>query len=189
MSFFDDLKKKIDNVANSSFGRKSESFVFDDIPTTIDAFKALPQADLKNPAAVVALTVIALNVYPADKDAAVEMLNYLRGPAPLSNIDKQFIRDRFSDNKLYVPRSYFNGATPDNDYSPVPPFTIEVNATPHTCDNEKDGRLTYYVRSGGADSPRPVTVRNKPSTNEWFVTEYSSLLLDIRVPKSSDPWS
>ncbi|MBQ9545063.1 MAG: hypothetical protein IJV00_08045, partial [Clostridia bacterium] len=157
MSFFDNLKKKVEEAAASVLKNDSgsESFVFDDIPTTLDGFKALPGADLRNPAAVVALTIVALNVYPMDKDASFAMLNYLRGPEPLSNQAIAFINDRFYDNKIYVPRSYFKGATPDNDYAPQAPFTIEVLTTPHTRDCEKEGRLTFYVNSGGADNPRP----------------------------------
>lgn len=189
MSFFDDLKKKVENAAKSVVSNSTESFTFDDIPTTLEALKALPQADLKNPAGVVALTVIAINVYPADKDAAISMLNFLKGPSPVSAQEEAFIKDRFYDGKIYVPRSYFKGATPDNDYTPAAPFTIDVMTNPHTRDAEKEGRLTFWLQSGGADNVRPCTVRNKPSTGEWFVENYQALLADIRVPKSSNPWA
>ena len=190
MSFFDNLKKKVEEAAGAIRSDSgSESFVFDDIPTTLEGFKALPGADLKNPAATVALTIVALNVYPMDKDASLQMLNYLRGPEPLSNQAISFIRDRFYDDKIYVPRSYFKGAVPENDYAPQAPFTIEVMTTPHTRDCEKEGRLTFYVRSGGADSARPCRVRNKPSTGEWFVEMYEGLLADVRPPKGSDAWA
>ena len=42
-----------------------------------------------------ALTVLALCMYPADKAAALDALDHLRGPRPMSVIEKQFIADRF----------------------------------------------------------------------------------------------
>ena len=122
-------------------------------------------------------------LYPENRDEALAMLDYLRGPRPLSIAEKQFIRDRFMD-KDYVPRSYFKGATPDNDYTPDLPYELEVidQELP-----EEDGYETRYLRSGGADSPRPIKFRNKPSTGEWFLWE-QLLLAGIREPASKDPW-
>ena len=52
---------------------------------------------------------------------------------------------------------------------------------------EEDGYETRYLRSGGADSLRPIKFRNKPSTGEWFLWE-QLLLAGIREPASKDPW-
>ena len=43
--------------------------------------------------------------------------SFLKGPAGVSPMEKQFINDRFMD-KDYVPRSYFNGATDQTKSSP-----------------------------------------------------------------------
>ena len=89
-----------------------------DINANLAELKALPEGALKEPQHAAALTVAALCMYPVDKEASFEMLNYLHGPRGLSVSDKQFIQDRFRD-KDYVPRSYFVGATPDNNYEPI----------------------------------------------------------------------
>ena len=112
------------------------------------------------------------------------MLEYLRGPRPLSNMDKQFIADRFRD-KDYVPRSYFKGATPDNEYAPEQPYTIEVKENPYSYTNE--GYATLYIASGGADSPRQVQLR-LAKDGKWYLWE-QFLLADIRKPASTDPWA
>ena len=96
---------------------KTESIVFAKLPDTLEEFKTLPQAALATPFDTAAMTVVAFCFYPHNKELSLSMLEYLRGPRPLSNMDKQFIADRFRD-KDYVPRSYFKGATPDNDYAP-----------------------------------------------------------------------
>jgi len=45
-----------------------------------------------------------------------------------------------------------------------------------------------YVTSGGADSPRPIKLRKKPSTGQWFLNEIQCLS-DIRTPVAADPWA
>ena len=55
------------------------------------------------------MTVLAFCFYPKDKGLSFSMLEYLRGPRPMSELDKQFIADRFRD-KDYVPRSYFSAS-------------------------------------------------------------------------------
>lgn len=159
---------------------------FDSLPKNLEEMKALPEADLKKPEGVAALTVAALCVYPADKEECFKMLDYLRGPRPLSNMDKSFIKDRFMDGKDYIPRSYFNGATPENNYEPSKPYTVWMkdNAAPIA----EEGYLRLDLRSGGADATRTITLRTKPSTGEWFLWD-QTLLVGIRVPVSQDPWA
>ena len=159
---------------------------FDTLPKTLEEMKALPYASLQKPEEVAALCVAALAVYPDNKEESIKMLDFLRGPRPLSPMDQQFLRDRFMDGKGYIPRSYFKGATPDNDYTPSSPLTI-VMSDSHAQIAE-EGYKILDLQSGGADSKRTVTLRNKPSTGEWFLWE-QMLLAGIREPKSSDPWA
>ena len=112
------------------------------------------------------------------------MLNYLRGPRPLSGMDKQFISDRFMD-KDYVPRSYFAGATPENDYRPSMPLTVSVSENPHSY--EAQGYAKLFIPSGGADNPRPVQLR-EAKDGKWYLWE-QFLLPDIRQPESFNPWA
>ncbi len=160
--------------------------VLNSLPKTLEELKALPEADLKKPEYVVAFTVAALNVFPSDKEECYKMLDYLKGPNPLSNMDKQFIADRFMDGKDYIPRSYFTGATPENNYKPNEPFTVWMKDS--AAQIAEEGYKRFDLRSGGADSTRPVTLRTKPSTGEWFLWE-QLLLAGIRVPVSEDPWA
>ena len=99
-------------------------------------------------------------------------------------MDKQFIRDRFMDAD-YVPRSYFLGATPDNDYQPSTPYTIRVSENPYSYDNQ--GYAKLFMSSGGADSPRQVTLR-QAADGKWYLWE-QFILVGIRKPKSTNPWA
>ncbi len=161
--------------------------VLKELPESLAQLQAMPEADLKNPANTAALAIAALAVYPKNKDAAIEMLKYLTGPKGVSEYDKQFIADRFR-GKDYVPRSYFAGATPENNYEPSMPYTLTFFENPYSRDNFNEGYLTLHIKSGGADSARQVKLRTKPSTGEWFLWE-QFLLSDIRVPVEADPWA
>ena len=66
----------------------------DRLPKTLGERKAMPQATLKNPEEVAALTVAVLALYPENPAETEKMLDFLRGPRPLNGMDKQFIKDR-----------------------------------------------------------------------------------------------
>ena len=154
---------------------------FDSLPQT-----AAEVAPCQTPEETAALTVAALVRYTEDQEAGISMLNVLRGPRPLSPQDIQLLKDQLLKDRNYVARSHFNGATPDIDYTPIEPYSVTVADNPNSYMTE--GYATLYIRSGGADSPRPITLRKKPSTGEWFLWNHVGLLPGIRVPASQDPW-
>ena len=178
MSIFDKLKQ-------SEPQKPDNTFSFTALPESAAQLTALPEGDLSTPFKAAALTVCALCAAAADEAVGVEMLNALRGPRPLSVMEAQFLRDRLR-GKHYVPFSYFKGAVPGNDYTPDQPFTVTVEENPYSYQNE--GYATLYLHSGGADSPRPVTLRQK-GDGQWCLWEHSGLLPDIRKPKSENPWA
>ncbi|MDD5923406.1 MAG: hypothetical protein PUC88_01300 [Clostridia bacterium] len=192
MSIFDKLKQGANNTVNSvaqnaigSLVNKKKTFTFTTLPESLAQMQALPEATLSDPFQTAALTVCALCVYAADKNIGIEMLNWLRGPRPLSAHEISFHDDRFRDGQTYVPFSYFEGATPENDYTPKQPFTLTIESNPTSDD--VDGYFKAIVKSGGADSPRSIMLRMR-GDGKWFLWEHF-LLVGIRVPKSADPWA
>lgn len=173
---------------DSNFSEASKTYSFDSFPTSVTEFKALPEAALKNPYDVAALTILALYAYSKNTEAGCEFLNYLKGPQVLSEREKLFLKDRFDGTSL-LPLSYFEGALPDNDYTPKTPYTLAVSENKYSRDQFADGYITLYVKSGGADSPRPITLRNKPSTGQWFLWEFSAVVSGIRTAVGADPWA
>lgn len=157
------------------------------LPKTLEELKAMPQAGLNNPEEVAALTVAALALYPENPTETERMLDFLRGPRPLNGIDKQFIRDRFR-GKEYLMRSYFYGSSPENNYIPEMPYRVMISENAYSRSQIGEGYLTLYVACSGADSPRPLKLRNKPSTGQWFLWE-QQLLTGIRIPQEADPWA
>ena len=194
MAFLDNLKRQAAQAigqtvkqAASGAGNQSYTVTLRQLPTSLAQLQAMPEGALKQPEHTAALTIAALCIYPIDKEASLEMLNYLQGPRGVTPYDKQFLADRFRD-KDYVPRSYFAGATPQNNYEPSEPYTVTVFENPYSRGQIGEGYLTLHVRSGGADSPRQIKLRNKPSTGQWFLWE-QFLLSDIRQPVAADPWA
>lgn len=147
--------------------------------------KSLPEAAMDTPFKTAALTVCALCAYAAVPDIGIEMLNYLRGPRPLNGQDISLLKDRFRGDRTYLPFSYFAGATPDNNYTPSEPYRVTVTSDAHSYDEKGYARL--YIASGGADSPRPIKLRQK-GDGQWCLWE-QYLLTSIREPKGNDPWA
>ena len=187
MSIFDKLKKgaaEVAKTATQSFTNKSETFTFASLPESLAEMKALPEAELTSPYQTAALTLCALCVYAADKNIGTEMLNFLRGPRPLSGMDISFLNDRFRDG-THVPFSYFEGATPENDYTPTAPFKVTVESNPYSDANE--GYMKLFIKSSGADNAREVVMR-KLGDGRWMLWD-QMLLVSIRDPKSKNPWA
>lgn len=199
MSFFDLLKQaavsalkketvKTANQAVASIGKgrnHTERFTFSALPANVQELQALPEASLDSAFKTTALTILALCRYEQSPEDAIAMLNFLKGPAEVSGYEKQFIRERLQ-GKAYIPRSYLAGATPQNSYQPSVPYAIIVSENPYSFDNEN--WATLYVTSGGADNPRPIKLRKKPSTGQWFLNDIQCLS-EIRIPVAEDPWA
>lgn len=189
MGLFDKLKNSaMDAVgqAAASAGSKRETITFAALPESLAQMQALPEASLDTPFKTAALTVCALCAYAADKNIGTEMLNWLRGPRPLNGQEISFLNDRFRGGKTYIPFSYFTGSSPDNNYTPSEPFTLIIESN-HTSAVE-EGYMKLFIPCGGADSPRPIKLRQRGSDGKWFLWE-QYLLTDIRQPKSADPWA
>ena len=156
------------------------------IPESLPEFEALA-AGQRTPEKISALFLCALSLFDRNMADGVSAMNLLRGPKPMTPYDAQFLRDRLR-GKAYLPLAYFEGATPENGYQPHVPYTLNVMADPRPQDTEP-GYLRVFLKTAGADSPRPMKLRQKTSTGEWFLWEYSSILSGIRIPAAEDPWA
>jgi len=195
MSIFDDLKnltsgtvKAVKKTDTGTAQLQSWTFTFETLPCTLEELQALPICDLTRPQNTAALSLLALCVYPKDRNECCRMLEFLNGPREFTPMEKQFLRDRFMDYQGYIPYSYFKGAVPGNDYTPDKPYTLTIKENPHSRDDLSIGYITLYFVSGGADTARHVKLRKKESTGEWFLYE-QFLMVGIRKPVSKDPWA
>ena len=183
-----EVNKAENRIRSGNFNYdKTVTITFEKLPTTLDGLKALPEASMDTPYKVVALCMAVLCNYENDREATFEMLDYLCRPNSGTEYEAfhKFISERLRDGKGYKAFAFFEGATPDNNYTPTVPYKIKVSSNSVSF-NEKN-RARLMVKSGGADSPGPVLLREKPSTGQWFVTQISCLT-DIRLPAALDEW-
>jgi hypothetical protein len=151
----------------------------------------LEGVDRTNPNNVVTMLVHTLcNYNPDNTDEFYNMLQYLLGDfQPLSPLMKQSIKDRMLQNGKYkfIGKSYFNGAVPTNDYTPAS-YEVEVKENPYS--RTEEGLIRFLIKSGGADSDRPITVRLAKDGNYYVWSDsFIGLLTDIRPMESTNPWA
>lgn len=203
MGLFDSLKRMAESAVKREAGKTvnnavknvtdsigkgrnhTETFTFAKIPESVSELQVIPEADFKSAFGTGALTVLVLCNFEKNPEAMYEMLDFLKGPENVSPYEKQFIKERLTD-KVYKVFSYFAGATVENGYTPTQPYTIDVIENPYSFDNENWAML--YVKSSGADNPRGIKLRRKPSTGQWFLNDIQCLS-DIREPVAEDPWA
>ncbi|MBO4419040.1 MAG: hypothetical protein J5789_04365 [Oscillospiraceae bacterium] len=159
------------------------TFTFAALPTSVAELQALPEYAMTDPFMTAALTAAILCNYEANPQTTADMLNAIKGPRPLTPYEIQFLRDRLA-GKGYKPFSYFMGASPANNYTPDKPYVITVRDDPYSYQNE--GYVRLQMHSFGADTDRPITLRQKG--NQWMLWE-QMLLSDIRIPAKDDEWA
>lgn len=157
--------------------------VFEQLPQTASDLEALlsvySQSDARNAGAFLIASLVR---YVDSPDDGLAMIDLLRGPRPMNDMDKSFLKDRLRE-KTYLPRSYFEGASPENDYTPDTPWTLLVYDDSMEAE---EGYLYIQVATTGADSRRRITLREKDG--QYYLWSYSNVLTGIRLPASLDPW-
>ena len=92
--------------------------VFDALPQTAGDIEALLEYyPLSDPRHTGAFFITSLVRYVDSADDGLAMIDVLRGPQPMNGMEQDFIKDRLRD-KTYLPGAYFEGAAPENDYTP-----------------------------------------------------------------------
>ena len=161
-------------------------FTFEKIPSSVEELKSLSFFNQKDYASVAVAAMIAFKVYATNKNLALEMLNSIKGPQQLTTYDISFLNERLRD-KLYLADSYFQGASVANGYTPDSPYTLAIKEGAYS--HVEDGYVVVYLQSSGANSARGIKLRLKPSTGEWFLWGYSSILSGIRIPATLNDWA
>jgi len=166
----------------------------DSLPANISEFEALRDKLAATPEGGVLVLIVALKMYnenPAEGNKALIVAvdqgllsksdgkdnykGYVLGNATISLVKSQL------GNYPYVINSYLPGATPENNYTPgALPHKFELTANKYSGDAAK-GQIKLFIRSSGADSPRPVTLK-KNSKGIWKAYEFSSIVVGIKKP-------
>ena len=160
------------------------------LPQSVDEFVALRDEHAPTPEGAAATMVVALLLYGEDQDLGKPCLAKAVDPSRTrmgasGDLELQpralnLIRMQLGQ-RPYIPRSYLEGATPENAYTlPEEGLAVRLTRNPYSGSNES-GRVKLFIASSGADSPRPMTVV-RDSDGVWRATEWSSLLSGVRPP-------
>jgi len=156
-----------------------KTFTYYNLPENVQDLQDLPEANRKDAYGVAAMTVAALCRYETNPEECFKMLNWLKGEEPLTSFEKEFLRDRLQ-GKGYKPRSYFEGATPGNGYTPTMPYRLTPVTNPYTF--KEDGWATVSLRPNGDEKLRAIKLCQKKSTGEWFLNDIQCVDDEILKP-------
>jgi len=86
----------------------------------------------------------------------------------------------------FMLNSYLPGATPENGYTPAGlPYTFTLTSNRFSGTVES-GQIKLFLPSSGAATPRPITMKRN-SKGVWKAAEFSSLLVGVAAPATTDP--
>jgi hypothetical protein len=173
------------------------SVTFERIPQSLDAFCSMQASIAAVPQGGAAIIVAALTLYVEDEElglqclaAAVDKDRLVEGPGgylgwKLRPRDQQLVKMQLGSNP-HLPRSYFQGAAPENGYQlPPPPYVCRCAHNPTRGEADSD-RFKAFVECSGASSPRPVAVQRNDQ-GLWLAHEWSSLLVGVQKPGQPMP--
>ena len=153
------------------------------LPRDYQEFKARYQQEGRTPEGAVKLYFEAVFCYinEATRAEGSKMVRYaLHYDRPIEQSrNLATFAERLRDpERQHIFRSFAAGTSPENDYRMSPDnFNLVV-----TRKTQEQGYLRLFLRSSGADSPRPVWV--KEFDGLWYTINNSSTYLEVRPPKA-----
>jgi hypothetical protein len=162
---------------------------------SFDDFKTRFETGGSDPEAVVRLLIEGMCTLETDSDLGEQMValvcsKKILDPAPETLSGFRFRRTDDSLDRLRrnadIARSYAGG-THGNDYRDANPAAPRVtldtvySARAQGIDYPQAGQAKLFVASGGADTPRPVTLARN-NAGLWKVVNFSSLTVGVRPP-------
>ena len=164
------------------------------LPKNVEDLKLIDRNGDNGKFVVVALLLASLKTWKKEDEETCsemmkELLNSPTVPNNYSNFTKSFVKDRMLQNDKYdfLADTYFDGASPDNGYTPNNPISITLREYPYAPQLSTMYGPNIYVEKivsdfKGADSERSVSVYKDPKDNKWYIwsDSYKSLLVDIK---------
>lgn len=116
-------------------------------------------------------------IEPKTRDKGVAMIRLLTAQSDwsISPVNKDFLEKL--NNMPNIFRSYAKGTLIKDDYKmDINNYDLDIAK----IEQEKENRFRVFLKSSGADNPRPITViKNKSGL--WEIYEFSSIYLDVKL--------
>jgi hypothetical protein len=170
------------------------------LPQSLEEYQQRIQAQCTDPKATAKLFFEAVYVYlGGNKTLGEQLITEIVKDKNWKRTTSYFVTSMA--NQPYIYYSYAKGTSPENGYKMDPNnfelvFEGNVNYKPY-ADVEEGQAAKLFVRSSGADMPRPMTFeRNRAGL--YKVSEFSSICVGVRppvvpivygedIPESTDP--
>ncbi len=171
----------------------SKSVDLGTIPATFEEFEAKYNELATTPEGAIAMFLAAMDIYAQNEELGKYCFGVCFHPenrnGELPNkYFLSFMRSRFhyGDGQPWIARSYFEGAKPENGYTPKSPLTLKMKSrvddkdylTSMDADIEK-----RWLKSSGADSERAVQVLRVRGEKLYYIFEYGGLPSQVRKPR------
>ncbi len=162
----------------------------DKIPTSVDDFLLLREKIGKTPEGGAVAFVVATMMYSQNPTLGRQAIiiqsdKNLLSPSEsgykgfdLSGSSSFLVKQL--DQKKHIPNSYVSGTSNADGYAlKAAPYTFEISMNNYS--KMEDGKIKVFVACTGADSPRPVTLKQNDK-GTWKAFEYSSLFVGVKAP-------
>jgi|GEM_PF-3399432 len=165
------------------------------IPVSVDEFLVFRDEHAESAEGAAATFALALVVYADNNPLGMQCLTIAIHPEMLDDDEESGVykgkRPRRADMSAFASRiaanpyiaySYLSGTSPDSAYE-IPEGELTIVTKDGT---EYGDDVRCYVYSSGADSPRPIRLREN-NEGIWKAVEWSSLTSGIKKPKDLSP--
>lgn len=163
------------------------------IPTSLEEFDTKYNTLAVTPEGAIVMFLAAMDIYAQNEELGKKCFGLCfhpenrNGDEP-NNHFLSFMRSRFhsGSGQWWIARSYFDGAKPENGYSPKEPFTLKMKSRVNDDDylTSMDADVEKrWLQSSGADSERAVQVLRVRGEDLYYIFEYGGLPSQIRRPK------
>lgn len=131
------LEVKITGTISHTTYTKGQSGTveFNRFPASVDEFKAVREKIGGEPHGVVALELMAMEMYRRDRNIGLECIK-LTNTSTNANVVVSRLKELFGGdvnyNRPYQTAAYLKGAEPGTGYNPTKPYTVEVIVDPAT---------------------------------------------------------
>lgn len=171
----------------------TQNVKIDRLPNTVEEFTQMRDQLASSPEGGAAVFILALKLYSENPTIGEQCLVIAvdRSKLQSGGVYKGMEVSRFDMSRLkeqvqrypYIANSYFVGSSADNGYTFNVPTEMNCSENPHSGDINS-GEFKIFVKSSGADSPRPIRML-KNNRGVWKVAEWSSIIMGI-VPAKVD---
>ena len=175
-----------------------QRFVFQRLPENANELRQIDRSGDNGKFLVLALLAASYAAYtPQDPEICFDMMKVLMNSPtlssapPFNNFTKDFVRARMMQNGkwAYIGKAYFEGARPENGYTPNRPYAITIREYVYapqvsTLYGVPLSIEKVVIEFAGADTERQLSVYQDPKDHQWYIwsDSYGGFLADIKTP-------